>query len=89
MLARGLLYYKLENATVQMGPKFRAWGQSLFRAGMVAQGASAAEDTMQPSLRCVPISDSKYPKLLDVSRISTNLRVSLPFSQTGLLQMLL
>ena len=69
MLARGLLYYKLENATVSMGPKFRAWGQSLFRAGMAAQGASGHQDTMQPSLRCVPISDSKYPKLLDVSAL--------------------
>ena len=34
---------------------------------MAAQGACGHQDTMQPSLRCVPISDSKYPKLLDVS----------------------
>ncbi len=87
MLARGLLYYKLENTAVSMGPKFRAWGQSLFRAGMAAQGAMAHEDTMQPSMRCVPISDSKYPKLLDVSEISNNLRVSMSYSQIGSLQM--
>ena len=66
-MLKGLLYYKLDNLTVSMGPQLRSWGQSLFRAGMAAQGASAHEDTMQPSLRCVPISDSKYPKLLDVS----------------------
>lgn len=29
---------------------------------MALQGASAHEDTMQPSLRCVPISNSKYPR---------------------------
>ena len=59
---------------------------------MAAQGASAHEDTMQPSLRCVPISDSKYPKLLDVSifdRYSQILRVIIAYSLTGLLQTLL
>ena len=34
---------------------------------MASQGAMGHEDTRVPSLRCVPISDSKYPRLLDVS----------------------
>ena len=66
-MLKGVLYYKLENVTVGLGPSFRKWGQSLFRAGMAAQGDSAHEDTLQPSLRCIPTSDSKYPRLLDVS----------------------
>lgn len=66
-MLKGILYYKFENLTVQMGPVLRNWGQSLFRSGLAFQGASAHEDKIVPSLRCVPISASKYPKLLDVS----------------------
>ena len=64
---KGALYYKLENMTVGMGPNLRRWGQNMLRAGMANQGAMAHEDTIQPSLRCVPISASKFPRLLDVS----------------------
>ena len=66
-MLKGILYYKFENLTVQMGPISRNLGQSLFRSGLAYQGASAHEDKIVPSLRCVPISASKYPKLLDVS----------------------
>jgi len=38
---------------------------------MANQGAMAHEDTIQPSLRCVAISASKFPRLLDVSLFST------------------
>lgn len=65
-MLKGVLYFKLENATVSLGPIFRQWGQQLFRQGMAMQGVSAHEDTLVPSLRCVPVSESKYPKLLDV-----------------------
>lgn len=64
---KGALYYKLENMTIGMAPKLRGWGQNLFRAGMANQAAMAHEDTIQPSLRCVPISASKFPRLLTVS----------------------
>ena len=64
---KGVLYFKLENALVGFAPKLRTMGQSLFRAGMANQGAMGHEDTRVPSLRCVPISDSKYPRLLSVS----------------------
>ena len=67
MFLKGALYYSLENASIGMGPRLRQWGQSLFRAGMANQGAMAHEDTLVPSLRCVPISASKFPRLLDVS----------------------
>lgn len=66
---KGALYYKLENMTIGLAPKLRGWGQSLFRSGMAAQGAMAHEDTLVPSLRCVPISASKFPRLLDVSHV--------------------
>lgn len=66
-MIKGALYYRLENLTVSFGPTLRRVGQNLFRQGIASQGAMAHEDTIVPSLRCVPISDSKYPKLLDVS----------------------
>ena len=64
---KGALYYKLENITIGLGPKLRAMGQTIYRQGMASQGVSAHEDTLVPSLRCVPISNSKFPRLLDVS----------------------
>ena len=66
-MLKGVLYYKLENSAVSLGPKLRQMGQSLFRSGMASQVAMGHEDTRVPSLRCAPISDSKYPRLLDVS----------------------
>ena len=69
MLFKGALYYKLENMTVGLAPTLRRWGQNLYRQGMASQGAMAHEDTLVPSLRCVPISNSKFPRLLDVSTI--------------------
>jgi len=68
-MLKGVLYYKMEHATAQLGPAIRQWGQALFRQGMGLQGASAHEDSLVPSLRCVPISDSKYPKLLEVQTL--------------------
>jgi hypothetical protein len=65
-MLKGVLYYKMENATVALGPTIRQWGQALFKQGMGMQGASAHEDSLVPSLRCVPVSESKYPRLLDV-----------------------
>ena len=64
---KGALYYKLENMTVGLSPSLRKWGQSLFRQGMASQGSLAHEDYMVPSLRCVAVSASKFPRLLDVS----------------------
>lgn len=66
-MLRGVLFYKMENLMVGFGPQIRQMGQQMFRQGMSMQGASAHEDTIVPSLRCVPTSASKYPKLLDVS----------------------
>ena len=68
-MLKGALYYNLENVTIGLSPTLRRWGQNLFRSGMANQGAMAHEDTIQPSLRCVPISASKFPRLLEVSII--------------------
>ncbi len=85
---KGALYYKLENMTIGMGPNLRRWGQNMFRAGMANQGAMAHEDTAQPSLRCVPISASKFPRLLDVS-ITTLFTIYFTYYRViGLLQTL-
>ena len=47
----------------------------MFRAGMANQGAMAHEDTIQPSLRCVPISASKFPRLLQGDWVASNATV--------------
>lgn len=66
-MLKGFLYFKLENFTARtLGPFFRRQGQSFFRQGLGFQGQMGHEDTLVPSLRCIPISDSKYPRLLDV-----------------------
>ena len=66
-MLKGILYYKLENLTTKVvGPTFRRLGQQLFKRGLDMQGELAHQDVLVPSLRCVPISESRYPKLLDV-----------------------
>ena len=70
---KGSLYYSLENMKIGLAPNLRKWGQNLFRQGMVNQGAMAHEDTLVPSLRCVAVSASKFPRLLDVSLLHASL----------------
>ena len=55
-----------------MGPSLRRIGQNLFRKGVAMQGNAGCDDAVQPSLRCIPISESKYPKLLDSDWIAPN-----------------
>ena len=65
---KGVLYFKLETLTARvLGPIFRRTGQSLYRSGVSMQGEYGHEDRLVPSTRCIPISDAKYPRLLDVS----------------------
>jgi hypothetical protein len=49
-----------------LAPLFRRTGQSLYRQGVAMQGSLGHEDRLVPSMRCVPLSDAKYPRLLDV-----------------------
>lgn len=64
---KGVLYFKLETLTSRvLAPLFRRTGQSLYRQGVAMQGDLGHEDRLVPSMRCVPISDAKYPRLLDV-----------------------
>ena len=72
MFLKGAIYYKLENATINLGPKIRKMGQQYFKQGMELQGASAHADYLVPSLRCVPISNTKYPKTLDADWVAPN-----------------
>lgn len=74
-MLKGVLYYKLENMTHKVGPVLRKWGQGIYRAGVANQGASGHEDYAVPSLRCVPISESKYPRLLDSDWVAPNATV--------------
>ena len=72
MFLKGHLFYKLENFTHNLGPTLRKKGQDLFKQGMAYQGEMAHTDTMQPSLRCLPISNNKYPKALETDWVAPN-----------------
>jgi len=68
-MLKGVLYFKLENFTARvLGPLFRRTGQAIYAQGVTFQGEDGHEDRLVPSLRCVPISDAKYPRLLDVTQ---------------------
>ncbi len=69
-MLKGVIYFKLENFTARvLGPFLRNTGQQVFHRGVQFQGQMGFhQDRLVPSLRCIPISDAKYPKLLDVSK---------------------
>ena len=68
----GSLFWRLENVTFKTGPSLRRLGRNWFAQGMELQGTAAHTDTMQPSLRCIPISSSKYPRALDADWVAPN-----------------
>ena len=72
MFFKGAIYYKLENLTVGLGPVIRKMGQQYFNQGMALQGVAGHQDTLVPSLRCIPISNSVFPKTLDADFIAPN-----------------
>jgi carbonic anhydrase/acetyltransferase-like protein (isoleucine patch superfamily) len=75
MLKR-VLFYKLENLfTGKLGPWLRSVGQSINNTGINLQGDLAHKDTLQPSLRAVPISKTIYPKMLDADWVAPNATV--------------
>ncbi len=85
-MLKGVLYFKLETLTARvLGPMFRRTGQSLFRQGLAMQGECGHEDRLVPSTRCIPISDAKYPRLLDVRK---EIKINFIFRLIGLLRML-
>ena len=61
---KGALYYKIDSLIYNLGPKIRQVGQNLFKQGLALQGEMGHSDKLQPSLRSIPISNSKYPKSL-------------------------
>jgi carbonic anhydrase/acetyltransferase-like protein (isoleucine patch superfamily) len=72
MVFKGALFYKLDSIFYNLGPRVRKVGQDLFNYGNKLQGSMGHRDTMVPSLRCVPISNSKYPKSLDADWVAPN-----------------
>ena len=72
MFLKGSLYYTLENVAAGLAPKIRKAGQKIFHDGLAQQGKMAHRDTMVPSLRCVPISNTWYPKSLDADWVAPN-----------------
>ena len=75
-MLKGVLYFKLENFTARvLGPFFRRTGQRVYHRGVSLQGVLGHEDRLVPSLRCIPISDAKFPRLLDVRYFELILRL--------------
>jgi hypothetical protein len=75
-MLKGVIYFKLETFTARvLGPLFRRTGQLVFGQGVAMQGNLSNEDRLVPSLRCVPISDAKYPRLLDADWVAPNATV--------------
>ncbi len=70
---RGYFFTKLENTTVKyIAPLFRTVGQSLYDSGTAIGGRYLSNDRLVPSLRCVPISGSKFPRTLDCDWVAPN-----------------
>lgn len=74
-MLRGVLYFKIDKLYASLAPTFRGMGQNLFRQGLAMQGDSAHEDRIVPSMRCIPISDAKYPKVLGADWVAPNATV--------------
>lgn len=56
----------------KLGPWFRATGQSTYHRGHQLQGEQGQQDRLVPSLRCIPVSARKYPKLLSSDWVAPN-----------------
>jgi serine acetyltransferase len=71
-----VLFHKLEKFTVQtLAPTIRKWGQQIYRAGTEYTGDDQQHDELVKSLRCVPINDKVFPKLLTADWIAPNATV--------------
>lgn len=70
MFVKSILFYKLETFSARvLAPILRSTGQKIYKRALLFQGDLVNEDRLVPSLRCIPISDAKYPRLLDVSSL--------------------
>ena len=71
-----VLFHKLEKFTVQtLGPTIRKWGQQIYKTGTEFTGDDQPHDELVKSLRCVPISNKVFPKLLSADWIAPNATV--------------
>ena len=68
-----ILYHKLEKLTVNsIGPSIRKWGQVLFKTGTEYCGDDQHTDKLVKSLRCVPLNNKVFPKLLTADWVAPN-----------------
>lgn len=71
-----IFYHKMEKYTVtSLGPMLRKWGQSVFNTGVEMAGPDAHRDTLVKSLRCVPLNNKVFPKLLSADWVAPNATV--------------
>ena len=71
-----VLFYKMDNFVVtSLAPLLWGWGQQLYRQGIDLQGEFANPDKLQPSMRCIPLSNTIYPKLLEADWVAPNATV--------------
>lgn len=75
MLKR-VLFHKMDKATVTtLGPMLRRWGQSVFNTGVNYCGEDCHKDQLVRSLRCVPLNNKVFPKLLSADWVAPNATV--------------
>jgi carbonic anhydrase/acetyltransferase-like protein (isoleucine patch superfamily) len=75
-MLRRVFFYRMEQLmTGAYGNWVRGFGQGIYNSGTKMQGDLAHEDTIQPSLRAVALSDTVFPKLLDGDWVAPNATV--------------
>ena len=75
-MLRRVFFYRMEQLmSGAYGNWFRGVGQSIYNKGTEMQGELGHEDTIQPSLRAVALSDTVFPKLLDGDWVAPNATV--------------
>ncbi|CAI2373490.1 unnamed protein product [Moneuplotes crassus] len=70
---RRIIFHRLERFTLgTIAPTFRNLGQNLFKTGSQICGPDSHSDQLVRSMRCVPINNTVYPKLLTADWVAPN-----------------
>ncbi len=70
---RRIIFHRLEKFTLgSIAPGIRRAGQSFFNSGVEVTGDNGVHDDLVKSMRCVPLNNTIYPKLLTADWIAPN-----------------
>lgn len=75
MLGR-FIYHQIDKFCVtKAGPQLRKWGQGIFNTGLDYCGDNHHRDPLRKSLRCIPLNNKVFPKLLTADWVAPNATV--------------